>query len=179
MLATSPSNAERDNGGKRDTLYDAALPKIEYLVYYRNHRVGGEILVYIDKGLDLKWECDDTAEEYLGCSDNGFGTIQIEVATLEHFPQNWPKDLKISTKRMLGEAIALALQKNINGAKDGIERARKFIEAKSQQVSRYWTLQACITSAFLAIVLGIVEIGWRPEFETMLSPRVYILLSGA
>jgi hypothetical protein len=179
MIDAPPQDAGGHDNKKPETkanpLLDAAAKNIKHLVFQRNHPTDGEVLVYVDQELDLEWECDDIAEAVLQCSEADIGRIQNGIASLEHFAHNWPTDLKLSTKRMLGEAIARVLQKDFAGADQALKQAKEFVKAKSQQVSRYWTLQACIASGAVAAIMGLIEIGFRPAFESALSRSPYLL----
>ena len=148
---------------------------LKHLVFHRNNAVDGETIVFVDKDCDLDWECDDQAETTLTTLGEGLGRIQNGVASLEPIAHNWPADLKLSTKRVLGEAIARILQRDVAGADAALLHAKKFVKSKSQQVSRYWTLQACLTAGGIALVSGVIEICLRQWFEVALKHVPYLL----
>ena len=141
----------------------------------KNLRRRGETLVYIDKQLDLEWECDDVADKILNPIEEELGKITNGVAALEPIAHNWPKDLKLSTKRVLGESLARILQLDKEGAVQALTHATSFVKTKSRQVSRYWTLQACLIAGGIAAVLGAIEIALRQWFESALHLMPYLL----
>jgi hypothetical protein len=147
----------------------------QHLVFHRNNATDGETIVYVDKVCDLEWECDDQAETTLKDIREGLGRIQNGIASLEPIAHNWPPDLKLSTKRVLGEAIARVLQRDVAGADAALLHAKQFVKNKSQQVSRYWTLQACLAAGGIALVSGVIEIGLRQWFEIALKHVPYLL----
>ena len=84
--------------------------------------------------------------------------ILNRVAALEPITHSWPDDLKLTSKRLMGEAIASVLQDDVEGAERALENARKYVHAKGKQVSRYWTLQGCLVVGGTAAVAGLIEI---------------------
>lgn len=92
-----------------DRLLDAAKANTKYLIFHRYDVEDGEILVYVDNQCDLEWECDDEADKKLKLIEGEVGRIANGVASLEPIAHNWPDDLKLSTKRVLGEALARIL----------------------------------------------------------------------
>src|SRR6266516_3764357 len=173
-MIDSPS--QPNNPTKRpDRLLDAAKDNLKYLIFHRNDWNDGESLVYVDKQCDLEWECDDEADAKLKPIEEAFGKIQNGVASLEPIAHNWPADLKLSTKRVLGEPLARILQRDTDGAGEALSHAKSFVKTKSLQVSRYWTLQACLVAGGIAAVLGAIEIALRQWFEAALHQMPYLL----
>lgn len=170
------SPPQPNNPTKRpDRLLDAAKDNVKYLIFHRNNWKDGETLVYIDKQIDLEWECDDEADLKLNQIEEDVGRITNGVALLEPIAHSWPEDLKLSTKRVLGEPIARILQQDVDGAKEGLAEAKRFVRNRSRQVSRYWTLQACLAAGGIAAVCGAVEVGLRQWFECALHQAAYLL----
>jgi len=170
------SPPQPNNPTKRpDHLLDAARDNLKYLIFHRNDWNDGECLVYVDKQCDLEWECDDEADAKLKPIEELLGKIQNGVASVEPIAHNWPDDLKLSTKRVLGEALARILQKDADGALEALSHAKSFVKTKSRQVSRYWTLQACLVAGGIAAVLGAIEIALRQWFEAVLHQMPYLL----
>jgi hypothetical protein len=173
MIDPPPQNINPNE--RPDRLLDAAKDNLKYLIFHRNDDQTGESLVYIDIQDDLEWECDDEADNKLKTIEEELGKIQNGVASLEPIAHNWPQDLKLSTKRVLGESLARILQLDINGATEALTHAKSFVKTKSRQVSRYWTLQACLVAGGIAAVLGAIEIALRQWFETALHQMPYLL----
>lgn len=172
-IPVTPPNGDQKRRPNR--LLDVAGDNVMHLVFHRNNERDGETLVYVDKKHDLDWECDDEAEKALKRFEEDLGRIQVGVALLEPIAHNWPSDLKLSSKRVLGEAVARILQCDVKGADAALAHAEKFVRAKSQQVSRYWTLQACLSSGAAAATAGVIEISLRSWLETALHHLPYLL----
>lgn len=148
-----------------------------HLVYYEDDPGRAPFIVFIDCEDDLDWKRDDppdgepapTEDDKLLCE------VRHEVAFLESEVTNWPRDLKLSIKRMLGEAIASALKSQQKRAMDIIERAKELLIQKRPEVSRYWTLQACITAGGLAGVAGATATWKSPAVIAALGATPHLL----
>ena len=103
--------------------------------------------------------CDDKFEKALdgSAAKQNVRRIANEIALLEPIAHNWPDDLKLAAKRLLGEAIVSAMEGDETGAAGAIAKAKYFLKGKSKQVSRYWTLMACLITGGIAAVLGVLE----------------------
>ena len=150
---------------------------VKYLIYHRTDAVDGEIKVFVDTDIDLEWECDDKAGKLIDVMPLRTSVRKIlnGVASFEPIAHNWPDDLKLTSKRLLGEAIASVLRGEIEGAETALENAKKFIKAKSRQVSRYWTLQSCLVAGGLAAVAGLVEAVARERIIAFIGRTPFLI----
>lgn len=146
---------------------DGNANNVRYLIYHGSHPVNGEVLVFIDDDLDLDWECDDKADVFTDTAPLNTVVRKVlnGVAALESIMQNWPCDLKLTAKRLLGEAIASVLVGDEAAANEALSNAKQFATAKSKQVSRFWILKICIISGTCAGMLGISEVILRSWIE--------------
>ncbi len=151
--------------------------KVKYLIYHHHDPDDGEMKVFVDEDLDLEWECDDRAGKLINTPPLKMAVRKIvnEVAALEPIAHNWPEDLKLTSKRLLGESVASILRDDSEGAAAALENARKFVRAKSKQVSRYWTLQGCFVAGGIAAVAGGVQILARSCFIEYLGRTPFLL----
>jgi len=152
--------------------------KVRYLIYHHSDPINGEVKVFVDDELDLDWECDDVAGKLVDSPElkDSFRKIVNDVAALEPVSQNWPLALKLTSKRLLGEAIATILRGDTVGAKIALEHAKKFISAKSKQVSRFWTLQGCLFFGGFAVVASGLQLLTRTVFESYFGKTPTVLL---
>ncbi len=97
------------------------------------------------------------------------------IALLEPIAHNWPDDLKLSAKRLLGEAIVSELEGDGVGANTAIANAHAYFKHKSTQVSRYWTLQACLATGGLMALLGIIAALLRIRLGEALGQLPFLL----
>jgi hypothetical protein len=150
---------------------------MKHLIHHREHPVNGEFIVFIDKELDLDWECDDKFDAFIdvGLMKTGLRKTLNSVAMLEPIAQNWPDDLKLSAKRLLGEAIVSALEGDSIGAETAIANAGVFLTRKSKQVSRFWTLKSCLVAGGVATVIGAAEAIARNQVAGFIGRTAFLL----
>jgi len=168
-----------NNASIRSKLYALTNPNvvIKYLIYHQEAGARGEFLVYLDEELDLEWECDDTASAFIDTAPlkEQVHKIVNEVGALEPIPHNWPSDLKLSSKRLLGEAVAIILRGDTPGAERALAHATKFIKTKSKQVSRFWTLQSCLFAGAVAALLAMLSVFFRTALIRWFGEMPFLL----
>ena len=133
---------------------------LEYLIYHSDDEKEGEIVVFVDVELDVDWEVDGAISALLD-QDPLRGSLAktlVEIAILEPMAHNWPSDLKLTSKRLLGEALACVLRKDIPGSEVAIANAHKYMHSKSRQVSRFWILQSCFVAGVIALLACLISI---------------------
>jgi hypothetical protein len=151
---------------------------INFLIYHQNDSSDGKFIVFVDHEYDLDWECDKQFGVLIDAAPlkESIRKILNGVALLEPMAHNWPNDLKLSAKRLLGEAIVSVLLADVKGAEAVLENARIFFKEKSKQVSRFWTLQACLVSGGVATLgLTIAALG-RSFFRDAFGLTPFLLL---
>jgi hypothetical protein len=159
-MSNEQNNAQKVGGLNTNYVLSGKAGEVKHLIYHHHSPKDGEVVVYVDYDLELDWECDDKAGELINAMPLKVAVRKIlnGVAALEPLVHSWPKDLKLTSKRLMGEAIASVLRDDVEGAEVALENAKKFVREKSKQVSRYWTLQGCLVAGFLAAVAGGIEI---------------------
>jgi len=154
---------------------------VKFLIYERYHPDDGAYVIFLDFENDLDWRRDDDAEKCTANNeqDANIADVLNRVSMLEPRVNNWPTDLKIAAKRMLGEAMARSFRCEPDAAKGAIENAEQFMEQKSQEVSRYWTLLACGTASLFTTIAGFAILCWRSDIDKWFSTSVSTLLVAA
>jgi hypothetical protein len=134
---------------------------VRHLIFHHESPTNGEYIVYLDKELDLEWETDNKFDNFIDTT----GTMKVDlrkilhlVALLEPVAQNWPDDLKLAAKRLLGEAIVSVLEGDTAVATKAVSNAKNFMMLKSKQVSRFWTLKACLVAGAISGLLGAADV---------------------
>lgn len=150
---------------------------IHFLIYHQNDSPEGKFIVFVDHEYDLDWECDQKFGALIDASPlkESVRKILNGVALLEPIAHNWPNDLKLSAKRLLGEAIVSVLLADVKGAEAVLENARIFFRNKSKQVSRFWTLQSCLVTGGLAALVGINEAIARTQIIGYIGRTPFLL----
>ena len=120
--------------------YEKEFPcvAVRYLVFYDE----GRFIVAVDSELDLDWETT-TAYDSEANNDHATADTLNTAALLENrVGREWPRELIIKSKRLIGEAISRVLSGQHAHANVALKYADTFISQKSIEVSRYWTLRA-------------------------------------
>ena len=159
--------------------YEKKWPElpVRHLVYYYDDPEEGAFIVFLDWEGDLDWNRDEKAVASVTSKDDNsrISGILNEVALLEPRIMGWPRDLKISINCMLGESIARAFACDHQLAREVLEHTRSRIREKSQEVSRYWTLQACFAGAGIAGVALVVGIWQAPAIVGAIGRTPHLL----
>jgi len=128
-----------------------------HLICHLTNSGTGELYVYVDADVDLEWGYNETFEKTLDePAKQNIRRVANEIALLEPTAHNWPDDLKLAAKRLLGEAVVSACEGDAVGSAEATAQARRFIKAKSKQVSRFWTLRACLCTGGFVALAGLV-----------------------
>src|ERR1700733_3272222 len=100
-----------------------------------------EFIVFVDKDIDVDWSLrDDSAKDDLGQIPE-FNSALNRAATLETTPcDEIPPRMKLHFKRLIGEGIARPPARFLKAAKAILSNAEEYIQARSQETSRYWYL---------------------------------------
>lgn len=150
---------------------------VRYLIYYSVDDDEGEVVIFVDDDLDLDWEADGQLSEQVDQDPlrAAFTKIISGIAALEPIAHNWPDDLKLTSKRLLGEALASVFRKDPTGGEAALQSASKYVKTKSRQVSRYWTLQACFVVGLISAVAGLVEVSLRVKVTDVIGTTAFLL----
>ena len=175
---STPQNADtKVKGFKGKNVLKGRESDVRYLIYYSEDSKDGEMVIFVDNELDLDWEAHGKICQLIDQTPlrESVSKIISGIAALEPIAHNWPDDLKLTSKRLLGEALASVLREDPEGANDALASARKFVKAKSRQVSRYWTLQACLVTGGLAAMAGIIEVICRTCIIGLIGKTTFLL----
>jgi hypothetical protein len=151
---------------------------MRHLIFHHASPSNGEYIVYLDKELDIEWETDNAFDTYINSTGTMKGDLRKilhSIALLEPVAQNWPDDLKLAAKRLLGEAIVSVLEGDSAVAAKAITHADGFLKRKSKQVSRFWTLQSCLASGAVAAVIGVLDIYFRNRVVEFIGHVPFLL----
>ncbi len=92
------------------------------------------------------------------------------AAVIESFPcAGIESTTKLQFKRLVGEAIACALDHDYDGAKTALASAEAFIRARSEETSRFWYLSASFSAAAAFVLLGFIIWACRTKTTLLLS----------
>lgn len=176
-MSGSQDDVVKPNGLGPKSVLAGCESEVNYLIYRRDHPRDGKLVVYVDHELDLDWECDDKAGKVVDTAPLSHSVRKIlnGIAAIEPIAHSWPKDLKLTSKRLLGEALASVLRDDFEGAEIALDNAKRFVRAKSKQVSRYWTLQGCFAFGGMAALAGLTEIVFRSSILESIGRTPFLL----
>ena len=99
-----------------------------------------------------------------GVLDAGAADVLNGVSALEAVPlEEVPESARTAFRRMLGESVARVLaDRNIQSAKDALDRADRYITAFRESVARTWNLEATLATC-VAFVIGAVCLWWSRD----------------
>jgi len=117
-----------------------------------------DFIVYIDEDLYVEWTMNDNA--MLGAEA---GPLLNRVGQLEAIDTSYLSTIRIeSFKRMIAESVARLFEKNYQAAKDALDLAEAWINARNIEVARRWYLVGSGAAALVAVVL-VIAFGFRYE----------------
>lgn len=109
-------------------------------------------IVDISPEYDIDWEVKDS---WLEKNNKEIQKILNKAGSLEcRILYEWPRSVLINAKRMIGKGIARSFPYQFDAANEMLVDAEKFIDKKSQEISRQWTLRECIKNVFYLLFFG-------------------------
>lgn len=139
-------------------------------------------IVCIDSELDVDWS---TNSGFLGLDDKTrLHEILNRVALLESLPiYSLPEQIRLSYKRMLGEAVARSLSDDYPNAIKALDSAEGFINARNGELARFWYLSAgggyVIVIALAGLLLWFSRVGAKVLLGDTLFWLTIAAVSGA
>jgi hypothetical protein len=123
---------------------------------------GDDFVVYLDEDLDLDWATSDDYDKKLSKKPKKharLNNILNEAALSEAYPTEGLNRPQIRHfKRLVGEAMACGFEEDFENGEKMLAAANSYIQARSQEKSRYWyvTASALITLPFVLAGCGLV-----------------------
>lgn len=149
--------------------------KYKYLVYATEN-----FIVFIDDDMDRDWE---TSPEYDAAGhedDHKRNSIRNDAAMLEATPcDGLREDMRLQFKCLIGEAIARSLDRDYTSAASMLKAAGTYLQARSQETSRFWYLTASFAMTAPFIVVGVAFWLWRGALTRALDPGLFWLVLSA
>ncbi|QWA30541.1 hypothetical protein [Pseudomonas sp. RC3H12] len=134
-------------------------------------------IVYIDSTNTLDWE---TSKEY--DSDNQLGQanrqkILSQIGLLECKPNNHiPERFSLDFKRLLGEALACALENEFETAASILASAESYLKNRSEEISREWYLKEAGKTVCVILLAGILVWIFREQTKSVIGSLAFQLV---
>jgi hypothetical protein len=116
-----------------------------------------EFIVFLDGDLDIDWKTKAKYDEHGPKDPDEYNGILNRAASLECTPNDHHKrNVRLNFKRMIGEAIARALDNDYDSAKKMLDQARLYITNRNVETARYWQLS---TACLLGLAVSLSGLG--------------------
>lgn len=120
-------------------------------------------IIYIDEDLYVEWTMNDNA--MLGVEA---GPFLNRVGQLEAVDTSYLSATRITSfKRMIAEGVARLFEKNYEAAKDALDLAEAWINARNIEVARRWYLAGSGAVALLSFLLVLALGYWNQQLWTL------------
>ena len=137
-----------------------------------------DFIVFLDDDLDVDWCTSQNYDDLEGENDaKERSEILNRAATVECIPNDHQiENVRLNFKRMIGEGVARALERDHDSAKKIIEQARLYIETRNVEKARCWQLStACVIGVILAFS-GLTLWWFRDDLIPIWGDPVYFLI---
>lgn len=139
-----------------------------------------DFIVFIDDKMDIDWKSTTEYDEVRAPTQAEFNDVINEVAAQEVIPCcSGDVDNTLKYKRLLGEAVAMALKQDYANARSMIEAAKAFLRARNQEMTRFWYLTASTSVAALIVVAGFVLWSTAPSLFREHQGMIRVLTAAA
>jgi hypothetical protein len=132
-------------------------------------------IVCLDPDLDVDWR---TGQEYPGNKDSvAFHKILNRQALLESMPNHdLAEKIRLSFKRMIGEAVARALSHDYANAEKILDNAEQFYVARQGELARSWYLATGGVTTLVIGSAGVVMWLLRQPVKSIVGTLVFWLM---
>ena len=145
--------------------------KVKFLIMEADDR----FIVCIDEEMDVDWM---TGKDFLGHKDEkAFHDILNRMALLESQPtHDLDPKIRLSFKRMLGEAVARGLSDDYINAGKVLEKAKTFVEARKEELARSWYLATGASLTCAILFAGLLVWSVREPIRLTMGDVVFWLI---
>jgi hypothetical protein len=135
-----------------------------------------EYVVYLDPSLEIDFEMSNDLKHP---NKKTLNMNLNDAALLEtYIPAEFGEQKIIHSKKLIGEAIACAIEGDYEGAKSMLASAHSFIQARSKELSRIWYLLSSGAVALPILVLAIT-VWWYFGWKTGIEQHEFCIFAGA
>ena len=139
-----------------------------------------EFYVFLDEEFYVQWMTKDGPVWSDGTDEVINRVSYLETISTTHF-SGLPSEKRelAEFRRLLGEAVARALDANIDAAKDLLDKSETLLQERSTQRARAWYLTAAGLAACVPLVLAVVLWLSRAHFRVWLGNAGFDVTFGA
>lgn len=149
----------------------SSFPEHPY-IFLINYEVG-KFIVFINSEYDIDWSLHDDWSD----KKSSVQEILNQAARLEcRISPEWPEAILINAKRMIGEGIARSFWDECDAANKMLKEAEAFINQKSQEISRQWTLCTCIWTTMTMVFIAFLSVYFHNWMTHTLGHSFFLLV---
>ncbi len=139
-----------------------------------------QFVVFLDPENDLDWKTSDSYDKKMSNEERkSLDKITTRLSGLEHFFRpNLSKEIIIEFKKQLGEALALALNKNYEQAEKMLNLAEEYIHDRQIETSRYLFLKGSLIAGFVVVCIILLIFAKHSSLSTDSFYSILALLLG-
>lgn len=146
---------------------------VAYLVLARD-----DFIVCIDHEDDVDWKTNDNFKGHK--DEEAHNATLNRMAILESLPTyDLDKKIRISYKRMLGEAIARSLSGDYANAAKILDDSEAFIKLRNSELTRSWYLTTGISLTCILIIVSGLMWFWRELVQDEMGVSLFWLIIAA
>jgi hypothetical protein len=140
-----------------------------------------EYIVFLDGDLDVDWSTSQLYDEAMKEDEaRQRSTILVQAASVECIPNDHhERNIRLNFKRMVGEGIARAFDRDFDSARRMLDQAQSYIEARNIETARYWQLSTAGVLAVIALAVASLLWSFRADvIQAWGEPTFFLLLAG-
>jgi hypothetical protein len=143
--------------------------KYKYLV-----NLSANFIVFLDDAIIIDWITSAEWDKEGPTDRKKHNAIITDAGLLETTPcDGLSLDNRINFKRLIGEAIVCSLDHDYTNARRALASAAGYIEARSQEISRFWYLSASFSMTLPFAAFGCGLWVWRDVFGLILGQGAF------
>lgn len=148
--------------------------EIAYLILETDH-----FIVFLDEKNDVDWATRDTYKvDIRGKREQG--KALVEVAYLQGLPTGFLReDQHLAFRRMLGEAVAHALNEDYKSSQRMLILARDYAEGRGLEVARIWYLSGSTLASLTMMVAWCICWCLRAHLNTPMTFVLFAMFAGS
>ncbi|WP_116865786.1 hypothetical protein [Pseudomonas syringae] len=134
-------------------------------------------IVFVDSSNTLDWKTSDEYDRANSHSQAGRQKTLSQIGILECKPNSHlPDKFSLDFKRLLGEALACALEGEFDTASGILSNAEIYLKNRSEEISREWYLTEAGKTVAAILVMGVAIWLFRDVVKSMVGTLAFQLV---
>ena len=134
-------------------------------------------IVFVDSSNTLDWQTSEEYERDNSQSQSGRQKTLSQIGILECKPNtHFPEKFSLNFKRLLGEALACALEGEFDTASGILTNAEIYLKNRSEEISRDWYLTEAGKTVAVILVMGVAIWIFRDAAKSVIGGFAFQLV---